>query len=50
MEVARSHLRDLGHEIRTVETVAEALAQARAWDPDAILLDLDCRTSPASMC
>ncbi|WP_043342845.1 sigma-54-dependent transcriptional regulator [Belnapia moabensis] len=40
-EVARSHLRDLGHEIRTVETAAEALAQARAWDPDAILLDLE---------
>ncbi len=40
-EVARSQLRELGHEIRTVETAAEALAQARAWDPDAILLDLE---------
>ncbi|WP_043359927.1 sigma-54 dependent transcriptional regulator [Belnapia sp. F-4-1] len=41
VEIVRSHLRDLGHEIRTVGTATEALAQARAWDPDAILLDLE---------
>ncbi|RYI86428.1 MAG: response regulator, partial [Acetobacteraceae bacterium] len=40
-EVAKAHLRDLGHEIRTVETATEALAMARSWDPDAILLDLE---------
>ena len=40
-EVAKAHLRDLGHEIRTVETATEALRTARAWDPDAILLDLE---------
>ncbi len=39
-EVAKAHLSDLGHEIRTVETAAEALRMARSWDPDAILLDL----------
>ncbi len=40
-ELAKAHLRDLGHEIRTVETATEALALARSWDPDAILLDLE---------
>jgi len=40
-EVAKAHLRELNHEIRVVETAAAALEQARAWDPDAILLDLE---------
>ncbi|MBL6456459.1 sigma-54-dependent Fis family transcriptional regulator [Belnapia sp. T6] len=40
-EVAKAHLRDLGHEIRAVETATEALEVARSWDPDAILLDLE---------
>jgi len=40
-ELAMAHLRDLGHEIRWVETATEALDSAHAWDPDAILLDLE---------
>ena len=40
-EVARALLRDLGHEIRVAETGAEAVAQALAWRPDAILMDIE---------
>lgn len=49
-EVAKAHLRDLNRAIRVAETAAAALDHARAWDPDAILLDLDCRTAPGSTC
>jgi two-component system repressor protein LuxO len=40
-EVAKAHLRDLNHTVQVVDTAAAALEQARAWDPDAILLDLE---------
>jgi two-component system repressor protein LuxO len=40
-EVARSFLRDLGHDLRLAETGHSALEQARDWRPDAILMDLD---------
>ncbi|MFZ4407591.1 MAG: sigma-54-dependent transcriptional regulator [Paracraurococcus sp.] len=40
-EVAKAHLRDLNHAVRVAETAAAALTHARAWDPDAILLDLE---------
>jgi two-component system, repressor protein LuxO len=40
-EVAKAHLRDLNHTVRVAETAAAALEHARAWDPDAILLDLE---------
>ncbi|MGG5811925.1 sigma-54-dependent transcriptional regulator [Falsiroseomonas sp. CW058] len=40
-EVARALLRDLGHEIRVAETGTAALEQARAWLPDAILMDIE---------
>jgi two-component system repressor protein LuxO len=48
-EVAKAHLRELNHTIRVAETAA-ALEHARAPGPDAILLDLDCRTAPALTC
>jgi len=40
-EVARALLRDLGHEIRVAETGAAAVAEALAWRPDAILMDIE---------
>ena len=40
-EVAKAHLRELNHTVRVAETAAAALDHARAWDPDAILLDLE---------
>jgi two-component system repressor protein LuxO len=40
-EVAKALLRDLGLEIRHAETAGSALADAQAFPPDAILLDLE---------
>ncbi len=40
-EVAKALLRDLGVEIRHAETAGRALADAQAFPPDAILLDLE---------
>lgn len=39
-EIAKAMLRDFGHEMRHAETGGEGLAIARAWQPDAILVDL----------
>ncbi len=40
-ELARVLLRGMGHEARLASTAGDALAVARAWRPDAILLDID---------
>jgi two-component system repressor protein LuxO len=40
-EVARALLRDLGHEVRLAETGAAAIAVARDWAPDAVLMDIE---------
>lgn len=39
-ELALALLRDQGHELRVATTAGDALAQIRAWQPDAMLLDL----------
>ena len=40
-EVARALLRDLGHDIRIVESGGEAVQQGLSWRPDAILMDIE---------
>jgi two-component system repressor protein LuxO len=39
-EIAKVMLRDFGHEMRHAESGGDALAMARDWRPDAILVDL----------
>jgi two-component system repressor protein LuxO len=39
-ELARVMMAGLGHDVRLADTGARALALVRAWEPDAILLDL----------
>jgi two-component system repressor protein LuxO len=39
-EIAKVMLRDFGHEMRHAESGTDALAMARDWRPDAILVDL----------
>nr|WP_283949694.1 sigma-54 dependent transcriptional regulator [Limobrevibacterium gyesilva] len=40
-ELARTLLRGLGHAVRVSGSAGAALAEARAWEPDAILLDIE---------
>jgi two-component system, repressor protein LuxO len=40
-ELARAMLVGLGHELRVAETAGDAFAVTRAWQPDAVLVDLE---------